>query len=181
MTPTSSFNHGPGPSGGAQGDGDHGVSAESATPNRRRLKAAWPFFPRRRNAVLITDAPLAPGQDRRRREYIYGGLMFLRVPSLLIAMYLVYAHSMWLTAAVVVGVTFPLPWAAVVIANGRGPKRDERERNVYKPALARQMKQARQAELAGEHGRQLPSGPETIDHDNHDAPVVPNDPERTTE
>ena len=71
-----------------------------------------------RETHLITTAKLAPGQDRHRREIIYAILQFLRVPSLLIAGAMVYVWQWWIPAALVVAVTFPLPWIAVVIGNG---------------------------------------------------------------
>lgn len=112
-----------------------------------------------RETYLITTAKLAPGQDRHRREIIYSILQFLRVPSLLIAGSMVYVWQWWIPAALVVAVTFPLPWIAVVIGNGRGQKKDKCEKAVYKPAIARQMAQAQREELtSGTHG-ELPGAP----------------------
>lgn len=116
-----------------------------------------------REAYLITTAKLAPGQDRHRREVIYSILQFLRIPSLLLAGVMVYAWHWWIAATIVVGVTFPLPWIAVVIGNGRGQKKDKRDKAVYKPALARQMAQARREQItSGAHG-ELPGAPSSED------------------
>lgn len=112
---------------------------------------------RRKDTHLITDAKMAPGQDRRRREITYAILQFIRVPSLFLGFYLIYAHEAWLWAALVVGVTIPLPWVAVVLANSKGQKKDERERNVYKPGLARQMAAQQAAQLAAQQAEQLRS------------------------
>lgn len=116
-----------------------------------------------RETHLITTAKLAPGQDRHRREIIYSALQFLRVPSLLVAGAMVYVWQWWIPAALVVAVTFPLPWIAVVIGNGRGQKKDKREKAIYKPALVRQMAQAQREELtSGSHG-ELPGTPSQYD------------------
>ena len=62
--------------------------------------------------------------------------------------------------------TFPLPWIAVVIGNGKGQPKDKREKNVYKPALARQMAQAQAQQIANQQRRAIEDQPvETIDHD----------------
>lgn len=101
--------------------------------------SAKPWW-KRKESVLITDAEISPGQDRHRREIGYGILMFLRVPSLLLTVWVIYAYNAWLLGALISAVTIPLPWIAVVFANARGQKRDPRERNTYKPALARQAR-----------------------------------------
>ncbi|WJY89896.1 DUF3099 domain-containing protein [Corynebacterium confusum] len=119
---------------------------------------------RRASVSLITDAKVGPGQDRHHREVVYAILQFIRIPALFVSIYLVYAHQAWLAAGIVSGLTLPLPWAAVVIANGRGQPKDKRERNVYKPALARQMAAQQREQVTGPQRRQLDQ-PETIDHD----------------
>lgn len=127
---------------------------DSTNPNRgtsdgpRKGNSSRGFNPvRKKEVTLITDAQEAPGQSRHRREVVYGILQFIRVPSLLLAFYLIYAHQAWLWAALVVAVTLPLPWVAVIQANDHGKKRDKRERNVYKPAMARQMQAHYEAQL----------------------------------
>ena len=112
----------------------------SSGHNKGKGKSTAKPWWRRKSSVLITDAQISPGQDRHRREIGYGILMFLRVPSLLLSLWLIYAFNAWIPAALISGVTIPLPWIAVVFANARGQKRDPRERNTYKPALARQAR-----------------------------------------
>ena len=119
----------------------------------------------RKERYLITDAKLTPGQDRKRREIQYGIFQFLRVPSLLIAGLCLYLHW-WLVAAIIVGVTFPLPWIAVVIGNGRGEKKDKREKNVYKPAMNRQLyTQTDAPRLSGGMARPIEASHDIIDHE----------------
>ena len=148
------------------------------TPTNSRDNAARsPQSGRKRSRVfgrethLITSAKLAPGQERHRREVIYFVLQFLRIPSLILAGILAYAWQWWIPAAIVVAVTFPLPWIAVVIGNSRGQKKDKREKSVYKPALARQMAQAQREQLERPARSELPGAPNppspgTIDHDD---------------
>src|SRR5699024_8367405 len=109
-------------------------SGQSKGKGKSNAKPWW----RRRESVLITDAPVAPGQDRHRREIVYGVLRFLRVPSLLISLWLIYAYDAWIIAALISAITIPLPWVAVVFSNARVQSRDSRERNTYKPSLPRQ-------------------------------------------
>ncbi len=129
---------------------------------------------KRRRAQLITDAQESPGQDRHRREIWYAVLQFLRVPSLLIAGWLIYSFHAWVPAAFIVGVTFPLPWMAVVIGNSRGRPKDKREKNIYKPALARQMARAQAQQLSRPQAKALDSTVHetiehsTIEHDSND-------------
>ena len=119
----------------------------------------------RKERYLITDAKLTPGQDRKRREIQYGIFQFLRVPSLLIAGLCLYLHW-WLVAAIIVGVTFPLPWIAVVIGNGRGEKKDKREKIEYKPDMNREHYTQRHApRLSGGTARPIEASHDIIDHE----------------
>ncbi|MGP5110290.1 DUF3099 domain-containing protein [Corynebacterium casei] len=124
----------------------------SSGQNKGKGKSSAKPWWKRKESVLITDAEVSPGQDRHRREIGYGILMFLRVPSLLLTVWVIYAYNAWLLGAFISAITIPLPWIAVVFANARGQKRDPRERNTYKPALARQ---ARAEALAAGNSPQL--------------------------
>ncbi|CAB0910057.1 hypothetical protein FRC0420_01582 [Corynebacterium diphtheriae] len=88
---------------------------------------------------LVTDASRGPEQDRHHREVVYAWLQGLRIPFLIASM----ATYMWWHNVVVSVILFviciPLPWIAVVIANGVGEKRDPRKKAVYKPAVAREQ------------------------------------------
>lgn len=139
--------------------------AGSGSSSRWGRKFSWRWL-RRRRAQLITDAEISPGQDRHRREIWYGVLQFLRVPSLLIAGWLIYSFHAWMPAAFIVGVTFPLPWMAVVIGNSRGRPKDKREKKIYKPALARQMARQQAEQLAQQRRREINTKQhETIEHE----------------
>ena len=166
----------------AQNNFQADASGSENTPRQSRATTSRWNRRQRGSSVLITDARESPGQDRHRREVVYTILQLIRVPALLLSIYLAYVHSAWLIAALVTGVTFPLPWIAVVIANAKGKPKDKRERNTYKPALARQYYQQQADALAAAQGiRSLeqregvtvdesgnfvsPSGPNTVPND----------------
>jgi len=73
--------------------------------------------------VLITEA--APSFDEqhaeRKRKYLL--MMSLRFPCLILAV--VFIQTWWLALAFLV-LSIPLPWAAVLIANDRPPKKAEK-------------------------------------------------------
>ena len=124
----------------------------SSGQNKGKGKSSAKPWWKRKESVLITDAEVSPGQDRHRREIGYVILMFLRVPSLRLTVWVIYAYNAWLLGAFISAITITLTWIAVVFANARGQKRDPRERNTYKPALARQ---ARAEALAAGNNPQL--------------------------
>lgn len=79
--------------------------------------------------VLITEA--APSYqeqfDARRRRYAI--MMAMRVPLLVAA---VFAYRIWWLALILILLSIPLPWMAVLIANDRPARRRERV-NRYRP------------------------------------------------
>ncbi|MEY6451075.1 DUF3099 domain-containing protein [Corynebacterium pseudotuberculosis] len=88
---------------------------------------------------LITDAKKSPSEDRHHREVVYSWIQALRIPFLLAAMAAyIWMHNMVLSVILFI-ICVPLPWIAVVIANGVGEKRDPRAPTVYKPAAAREQ------------------------------------------
>jgi hypothetical protein len=72
--------------------------------------------------VLITEA--APSNDdqlaARKRKYVI--MMGLRIPCLILAA--IFVQTWWL-AVLFVLLSIPLPWAAVLIANDRPPRKAE--------------------------------------------------------
>ncbi|GAB2499538.1 hypothetical protein CATRI_07565 [Corynebacterium atrinae] len=125
----------------------------------------------RRNAQLITDARRSPEQDRRHRERAYSWLQLSRLPFLLLsaASYLWWEN--WWISGVLFLISVPLPWIAVVIANGHGEPRDKRTAQVYKPAAAReyyaQLEARRREAVEAPSPPALPpaTAPDVIDHD----------------
>ncbi|SFR03327.1 Protein of unknown function [Lentzea waywayandensis] len=89
---------------------------------------------RNENPVLITSA--APSYEdqlaaRRRR---YALMMSLRIPCILLA--LLFAKIWWL-ALILILLSVPLPWMAVLIANDRPPRKAEAPQRMRpsRPAL----------------------------------------------
>lgn len=145
--------------------------------DKRNGKSGAKSWWRRKESVLITDAKVSPGQDRHRREIGYGILQFLRVPALFLTVWLIYAHQAWVAAAIISAITIPLPWIAVVFANAKGNQNDKRDRNTYKPAIARQARQ-QQALADGDYQQlEFKDSPrresDIIDHIDPDGPTRP--------
>lgn len=151
------------------------TGASSGSTHRRSARANVRnahFLRRRRDSHLITDAQVGPGQDLRRREVEYAILQGIRLPSLALGCIFLALHW-WVAAAIVVGITVPLPWIAVVLGNSKGQVRDERERMTYLPGIARQQHQAaeslRAEALASQQRAELGYDPATvIDHEDID-------------
>ena len=92
---------------------------------------------RRRRAELITTARRSPAENLRHRERVYTWLQLSRMPALLVSAGSYLWLGDWIISGALFIVSVPLPWIAVVIANGRGEVRDKRTRNVYKPQASR--------------------------------------------
>lgn len=73
--------------------------------------------------VLITEAEPSYDDQQAQRRRKYAIMMSLRIPCLVIAV-LCYQFSWWL-ALIILAVSIPLPWMAVLIANDRPPKKRE--------------------------------------------------------
>lgn len=139
------------------------VEAE-ATERKRRLRR------KRANRALITDAQRSPEQNRRSREVQYLWMQGLRLPFIALSLLAAFVWGNWWVASALFIISIPLPWISVMVANGHGEVRDSRQKNVYKPAVARaemQLEASRQAQL---EARPNPRGsahlPGIIDHDD---------------
>ncbi|SNS25194.1 DUF3099 domain-containing protein [Rhodococcoides kyotonense] len=75
-----------------------------------------------RNPVLITEAESSVEEQHRARVRKYMFIMSFRIPALVLAAisYGIWANP-WIAMAIV-GVSIPLPWMAVLIANDRPPR-----------------------------------------------------------
>jgi hypothetical protein len=81
--------------------------------------------------VLITTAAPSYEQERRARVRKYVILMACRVPALILA---AVAYGAWhngLISLLIVAVSVPLPWMAVLIANDRPPRRSDEPRRFH--------------------------------------------------
>lgn len=73
--------------------------------------------------VLITRAAPSPAEEfaaRRRRYFL---VMSMRIPSLVLAGVLAVAFGWTTAAAVLAMLVVPLPWIAVLLANGGPPRK----------------------------------------------------------
>lgn len=142
------------------------IEAEDAGGHSRRR--------RRGTRALITDAIRSPEQNRQSREKRYLFLQGIRLPFIVLCLLSAFAWHNWWLAMVFFVVSVPLPWISVMVANGQGEVRDKRQKNVYKPAVARgeqRLEAARRAQLApgadGADGTAHAdkSAPSIIDHE----------------
>jgi len=105
---------------GETGRGQHGHSStsphvdEHGHPVSKRPGA---------ETYLITDAPDSLEAQHRARVRKYLFLMAFRVPALLIAGIAYGITGSGLLALAIVAISIPLPWAAVLIANDRPPRK----------------------------------------------------------
>jgi hypothetical protein len=84
------------------------------------------YFPgEERHPVLITEAAPSLEQQHRDRVRRYSLLMGFRIPCLILAAVAYSLWSNWAISLVIIGVSIPLPWIAVLIANDRPPRRKD--------------------------------------------------------
>jgi hypothetical protein len=76
--------------------------------------------------VLITGAALSPAEEFAARRRRYSLIMSMRIPCLVAAGVLAIAFGWTIAAAVLVVLSVPLPWMAVLIANDGPPRRAEK-------------------------------------------------------
>ncbi|MGV9677401.1 DUF3099 domain-containing protein [Nocardia sp. NPDC003482] len=75
--------------------------------------------------MLITEAAPSLEDQHRARVRRYMLLMGFRIPCLLLAAFAYGAWHNWLISLIIIGVSVPLPWMAVLIANDRPPRRKD--------------------------------------------------------
>ncbi|NKY53299.1 DUF3099 domain-containing protein [Nocardia vermiculata] len=84
------------------------------------------YFPgEEKRPVLITEAAPSLEQQHRARVKRYAILMGFRIPCLVLA---AVAYGLWanpLISLAIIGVSIPLPWIAVLVANDRPPRRKD--------------------------------------------------------
>lgn len=75
-----------------------------------------------RHPALITEAQSSVEEQHKARVRKYMFIMSFRIPALVLA---AISYSIWANpwiAMAIVGVSIPLPWMAVLIANDRPPR-----------------------------------------------------------
>src|SRR5699024_7028980 len=91
------------------------------------------------DAVLITDARQSRIRNYNYRRQTYAILQWSRIPMLLLAAAAFLWWDLAWLAAILTVVSVPMPWIAVVIANGVGEPADKRSPRVYKPGVVREQ------------------------------------------
>lgn len=92
--------------------------------------------------VLITEAEPSYDDQQAARRRKYAIMMSLRIPCLVLA---VWVMPLWWLSLIILAVSIPLPWMAVLVANDRPPRRTE-EVNRY-----RHESESRAVEGPGHH------------------------------
>ncbi|MDO4760706.1 MAG: DUF3099 domain-containing protein [Corynebacterium sp.] len=114
-------------------EGDSSNEGDSGAGIKRRKLS----LKRRKNVILVTTAGQSVSENRRKREKQYTWIQGVRLPFLVLAALAYMYFNSVLIASVLFIISVPLPWIAVVIANGVGEPRDSRAPAVYKPAAIR--------------------------------------------
>lgn len=98
----------------------------TATSRQRRSRGYFPGnFPGKddKHPVLITEAEPSLEDQRRARVRRYTILMAFRIPCLVFAAIAYSTFGSALLSILIILVSVPLPWIAVLIANDRPPRR----------------------------------------------------------
>ena len=112
-------------------------------------------------AVLITDARQSRIRNYNYRRHTYAVLQWSRIPLLLLAAAAFLWWDLAWLAAILTVLSVPMPWIAVVIANGVGEPADKRSPRVYKPGVVREQNR-RGEEAQRERLARLSDGPSHI-------------------
>ena len=91
------------------------------------------------NPILITDAAQSHAEELATRRRRYSIMMSLRVPCLVLAA--VFYHTPWLAVMLII-LSVPLPWMAVIIANDRLPIKASRFRHYRPETQAQELESA---------------------------------------
>lgn len=138
-----------------------GEVEETATENTRR------FALRRGPSELITTARTSSFQNRQRRQRWYLALQFSRVITTIFAGLAYFAWDNIPLTIVLIVLAVPAPAIAVVIANEPHERKDKRERNTYKPGIARQLQAEHEARQVAPPEHRPDALPMIIDHTDY--------------
>jgi hypothetical protein len=86
--------------------------------------------------ILITAAQPSADDEYAARKRKYMIIMGMRIPCLILAG--IYYQTWWL-ALIFVAISIPLPWAAVLIANDRPPRKSERVSRYHAQQVVREL------------------------------------------
>ncbi|WP_228717610.1 DUF3099 domain-containing protein [Allosaccharopolyspora coralli] len=75
--------------------------------------------------VLITEAQPSYDDQQAVRRRKYAIMMSLRIPCLVLGALVFQFWQLWWLSLIIVAISIPLPWAAVLVANDRPPRKRE--------------------------------------------------------
>lgn len=108
--------------------------------------------------VLITEAQPSYDDQQAARRRKYAIMMSLRIPCLILAA--AFYHIWWL-ALIIIALSIPLPWMAVLIANDKPARKREDVHRYRQPSHeleAREHRVIDNADSAASHGTHTPHG-----------------------
>ncbi|MEV0560136.1 DUF3099 domain-containing protein [Dactylosporangium sp. NPDC050588] len=120
---------------------------------------------RRPKPQLITTAERSPEQELRSRERRYVAMMLLRGLCVIVAAVLVTAKVplLWLWLSLLVAGALVLPWAAVLLANDRGPRPEHLLRNKLQSRRQPQQSHPDPGHALSDREHAEPKEPKVID------------------
>ncbi|MEV0697592.1 DUF3099 domain-containing protein [Saccharopolyspora sp. NPDC050389] len=75
--------------------------------------------------VLITEAQPSYDDQQAKRRRRYAIMMASRIPCLVMAAVVFQVWHLWWLSLIILAISIPLPWMAVLIANDRPAKKSE--------------------------------------------------------
>ncbi|SDP54053.1 Protein of unknown function [Actinopolyspora xinjiangensis] len=86
--------------------------------------------------VLITEAEPSYDDQQAARRKKYALMMSLRIPCLVLA---VLVYPIWWLSLLIIAVSIPLPWIAVLVANDRPPRKSEHVNRFHRSSRQREV------------------------------------------
>ncbi|SDK39355.1 Protein of unknown function [Actinopolyspora mzabensis] len=97
--------------------------------------------------VLITEAEPSYDDQQAARRKKYALMMSLRIPCLVAA---VMVYPIWWLSLIIIAVSIPLPWIAVLVANDRPPRKSEHVNRYHRDSRRRELEDAEHRVIDGE-------------------------------
>ncbi|MGJ7904949.1 DUF3099 domain-containing protein [Actinopolyspora sp. H202] len=96
--------------------------------------------------VLITEAEPSYDDQQAARRKKYALMMSLRIPCLVAA---VMVYPIWWLSLIIIAVSIPLPWIAVLVANDRPPRKSEHVNRYHRESRKRELEDAEHRVIDG--------------------------------
>ncbi|GAB3550527.1 hypothetical protein J2S53_001824 [Actinopolyspora lacussalsi] len=97
--------------------------------------------------VLITEAEPSYDDQQAARRKKYALMMSLRIPCLVAA---VMVYPIWWLSLIIIAVSIPLPWIAVLVANDRPPRKSEHVNRYHRDSRKRELEDTEHRVIDGE-------------------------------